>query len=119
MLDKKDKLVMLYIFEMYEKQGTKLISMQQIIDFLCVKKFAVSTSGVDEIMISLSKEGLIDYVKSESKNGVVFCVELKPKGKLFKKDLQKQKKYASWVLIRTVLLTIFSFLIGLLLRTLF
>ena len=119
MLDKKDKLVMGYIFEKCEGGGSKLISMKQLLEFLQRKKFVITTNEIEEIMISLSKEGFIDFVESESKKGEVYCVSLKGKGKLFKKDLQKEKRYASWVILRTALLTIFSFLLGLLLKAIF
>ena len=66
-----------------------------------------------------AKDGMIDYVESESKNGLVYCVSLKSKGTLFKKDQQKQRRHASWLILRTALLAIFSFAIGLLLRAIF
>ena len=119
MLDKKDKLVMSFIFEKCEGGGARLISIQELVDYLGKKKYAVSTNEIEEIMISLSKEGLIDFVESDSKRGEVYCVSLKGKGKLFKKDQQKERRYASWIILRTALLTIFSFLLGLLLRAIF
>lgn len=119
MLDRKEKLVMGYIFDNCESGKTRLFPSQELIDFLVQKKNVISTSELDEIMISLSKEGLIDFVSSDSKNGSVYCVSLKNKGLLFKKDLQKEKRHASWVILRTALLAIFSFVIGLLLRAIF
>lgn len=110
---------MSHLFETCQSGKSQLVSAQEIVDVLNKRKFVVSLSELDEIMISLSKEGLIDCVSSESKNGVVFCVTLKGKGLLFKKDIQKERKLASWVVVRTALLAILSFVIGLLLRAIF
>lgn len=118
MLDRKEKIVMALLFE---KCGAKpcLISSSSIIESLGEKKYVISLSELEQIMNSLAKDGMIDYVESESKNGLVYCVSLKSKGALFKKDQQKQRRHASWVILRTALLAIFSFVIGLLLRAIF
>lgn len=121
-LDRKEKIVMSYIFvncENGEKAKTRLFSSQEIVDVLAKRKYVVSTSELNEIMISLSKEGLIDFVQSESKKGSVFCVSLKEKGLLFKKDTQKERLHASWIILRTALLAVLSFVVGLLLRAIF
>ncbi len=122
MLDRKEKIVMSYIFlkcENDEKNKTRLFSSQEIVDLLAKRKYVVSTSELNEIMISLSKDGLIDFVSSESKKGSVFCISLKEKGLLFKKDSQKEKLHASWIILRTALLAVLSFVVGLLLRAIF
>ena len=118
MLDRKEKIVMGFLFE---KCGAKpcLIPSTSIIKYLSEKKYVISLNELQQIMNSLSKDGMIDYVESESKNGLVYCVSLKNKGALFKKDQQKERRHASWVILRTALLAIFSFAIGLLLRVIF
>lgn len=119
MLDRKEKIVMKHLFETCQGGASRLVSAQEIVDFLNTRKFVVSLSELEQIMISLSKEGFIDFVSSESKNGVMFCVTLKGKGLLFKKDIQKERKLASWIVIRTALLAILSFVVGLLLKAIF
>ena len=119
MLDRKEKMVMTFLFEKCENAKPHLLSSEEIISYLGKKKYIISLSELQEIMNSLLKEGMIDFVESESKKGPVYCVSLKSKGMLFKKDLQKQRRHASWVILRTALLAIFSFFIGLLLRVIF
>ena len=111
------KKLLCHIFLLTAK--TRLFSSQEIVDVLAKRKYVVSTSELNEIMISLSKEGLIDFVQSESKKGSVFCVSLKEKGLLFKKDTQKERLHASWIILRTALLAVLSFVVGLLLRAIF
>lgn len=119
MLDKKEKLIMGYIFDMSEKGKSRLFSAQEFVDFTLSKKHILSLGELDEIIITLAKENMIDYVQSEIKKGTVYCISLKNKGYIFKKDLQKEKRWATWIILRTALLAILSFSIGILLRTLF
>ncbi|MDD4110790.1 MAG: hypothetical protein PHS54_04480 [Clostridia bacterium] len=119
MLDKKEKIVMEYIFNNCEKGKSRLFPAQEFIDFILMKKYILSLSELDEIMITLSKENMIDYVQSESKKGTIYCVSLKNKGFIFKKDLQKEKRYTSWIIVRTALLALLSFIIGILLKAIF
>lgn len=119
MLDKKEKIIMGYIFENSERGKSRLFSAQEIIDFTLTKKHILSLSELEEIMITLSKESMIDYVQTDGKKGIIYCVSLKNRGYVFKKEILKEKRYASWVLIRTALLAIFSFIIGILLKAIF
>lgn len=119
MLDKKEKIIMGYIFDNCEKGKSRLFSAQEFINFILTKKHILSLSELDEIIMVLSKENMIDFVRSESKKGTIYCISLKNKGYLFKKDLQKEKRYASWIIIRTALLAVLSFLIGVILRAIF
>ncbi len=119
MLDKKEKIIMNYIYDNCEKGKSHLFSAQEIIDFISTQKHILSLYELDEIMITLSKENMIDYVQSESKKGTIYCISLKSKGFIFKKELQKEKRYASWMILRTALLALLSFIIGIVLRAIF
>ncbi len=119
MLDKKEKLVMNYIYGECEQNKTHLFSSDEILGILEKKNYSISMNELSEIMLYLSKEGFIDYVQTEGKKGKMFCVSLKNKGLLFKKDVEKEKRYSAWIILRTVLLTLFSFVIGLLLKVIF
>lgn len=119
MLDKKEKIIMWYIYENCEKGKSRLFTAQEIINFTSTKKHILFLSELDEIMITLAKENMIDYVQSESKKGIIYCISLKNKGFIFKKDLMKEKRYASWIIIRTALLAVMSFIIGILLKAIF
>lgn len=118
MLDKKEKFVMLYLCEVCTPKRSYLISASTIAEEMS-KKFLLSIAEIDEIMTSLAKDNYIDVVISDSKKGYFYCVMLKNKGVMFKKDLQKQKKELGLLLLRTLCITILSFVVGLILRTIF
>ena len=68
MLDKKEKFVVLYLLEICPNKRPYLILAEQIAEFVS-KKYLISTSELDEIMITLAKDNYIDFVVSDSKNG--------------------------------------------------
>ena len=118
-LDQKEKLVMKFLFDSCSGKPSKLISAENIVQFALSKKHSLSLYELDDIMTNLQKENYIDFVSSDSKNGLTYCVSLKTKGKFFLKDLKKQKKQNSFLVIRTIALAVLSFLIGVLLKAIF
>ncbi|MBR4407718.1 MAG: hypothetical protein IKT27_05340 [Clostridia bacterium] len=118
MLDKKEKLVMLYLCEVCPNKRSYLISASKIAEYVS-KKFILSIAELDDIMISLAKENYFDVVVSDGRKGYFYCVAMKNKGLTFKKDLAKEKKEVGILLVRTICVTILSFVVGLLLKTIF
>ncbi len=118
MLDKKEKLVMLYLSSVCLDKKTYLILTSDLAEFVS-KKYVISIAELNDIMISLCKDNYLDFVVSNSKKGYYYCVNLKNKGLTFKKD-QKKEKQAFWgMILRTLLLTVLSFVLGLLLKMIF
>ena len=91
MLDKKEKLVMLYLLDICVDKKTYLISSSSIAEYVS-RKYVISIAELDDIMISLSKDNYLDFVGSSSKKGYYYCVNLKNKGLTYKKDLKKKKQ---------------------------
>lgn len=118
MLENKDKMIMLYLYDVCKDSKTRLIPAGKIVEFVS-KKYVLSLYELEMIMLSLKKDNYIDYVASESKKGLTYCVSLKEKGKVYRKDLKKQQKNAIITLARTVGLAVLSFFVGLILKALF
>ena len=118
MLDKKEKLVMSYLCEICPDKKTYLVSTSQIAEFVS-KKYVISLAELGDIMISLCKDNYLDFVVSDSKKGYYYCVNLKNKGLTFKKDIQKEHKAIFGLIARTILLSLLSFVLGLLLKAIF
>lgn len=109
---------MLFLCGVCAPKRSYLISASVIAEELS-KKFLLSIAEIDEIMDSLSKDNYLDVVISNSKKGYFYCVKLKNKGAMFKKDLQKHKKELWLLVLRTLSFTLLSFVVGLLLRAIF
>lgn len=118
MLDKKEKFVILYLLEICPQKRSYLILAENIAEFVS-KKYLITTSELDDIMISLSKDNYLEFVASDSKKGYYYCITLKSKALTLKKDIKKQKKEFALVLLRTFGLAVLSFIIGVLLKTIF
>ena len=118
MLDKKEKMVMGYLCKVCPQKQSCLISAQQIASALC-RKYLISISELDDIMISLSKDNYIDLVVSNGKNGYYYCITLKNKARTLKNDIKKQKKEFWLVILRTLCLGALSFIVTILLKKIF
>ncbi|MBE7082953.1 MAG: hypothetical protein E7378_04730, partial [Clostridiales bacterium] len=116
MLDKKEKFVILYLLEICPQKRPYLIFAEQIAEFVS-KKYLISTSELDDIMLSLAKDNYVDFVVSDSKKGYYYCITLKSKALTLKNDLKKQKKEFAMVLLKTFGLAVFSFIVGIILKT--
>lgn len=118
MLDSKEKLVMNYLSKICLQKKTYLISTTDIAEYVS-KKYIISIQELDDIMISLCKDNYLDFVVSESKKGYYYCISLKNKGLTFLKDQKKERQAIVNMIVRTIFLTLLSFVFGLLLRTIF
>ena len=118
MLDKKEKTVMQFLSEICTSKRSYLISAEQIAEFIS-KKFILSISEIDDILISLNKDGYLDFVISDSKSGYYYCITLKNKGLTYKKDEKKKRTEIILLLLRTLGITILSFILGVILRAIF
>ena len=118
MLDKKEKFVILYLLEICPSKRSYLILAEQIAEFVS-RKYLITISELDEIMISLAKDNYIDFVVSDGKNGYYYCITLKGKALTLKKDMQKQKKEFWYGILKTFGFAVLSFVIGIILRSIF
>ncbi|MDD2476451.1 MAG: hypothetical protein PHI32_11115 [Dysgonamonadaceae bacterium] len=118
MLEKKERMVMLFLCEICSGKRSYLISADQIAEYIS-HKYVLSVAELDEIMLTLSKENYIDLVFSDGKKGYFYCISLKNKGVTFKKDLNKRKIELIMLCMRTLGITVLSFIVGMILRAIF
>ena len=118
MPNRKEKLVMTYLYKVCAGKKTYLVSPHDIAKASC-KKAVLSVAEIDEIMTNLSLENYIDFVVSDSKNGYYYCVTLKKKGMTFITDAKRQKKTLGLLVLRSIFLASVSFIFGLILKAIF
>ena len=109
---------MLYLSEICKTKKEYLILATDIAAFVS-KKYIVSTSELDDIMIALNKDNYLDFVVSDGKKGYYYCVTLTNKGLTYKKDQIKERKALLMTVVRTLVLAVLSFVVGLLLKVIF
>ena len=118
MLDKKEKFVVLYLVEVCPQKRPYLILAEKIAEFVS-RKYIITTSELDDIMVMLQKENYIEFVVSESKCGSYYCITLKGKAITLKKDIKRQKQQLWLEVFRTFIFAVFSFSVGILLKMIF
>jgi len=118
MLDKKEKLVILYLLEICQSRRSYLVLAEQIAEFVS-KKYLITTDELDDIMISLAKDNYLEFVVSDSKKGYYYCVTLKGKAITLKKDMKKHKTETALLIVRTLALAVLSFAVGFILKIIF
>ena len=109
---------MLYLTEVCKTKKTYLILSTDIAEFVS-KKYIISLTELDDIMIVLEKDKYIDFVVSDGKKGYYYCVTLLNKGLTYKKDLKKEKTELLLLVARTLVLAVLSFVVGVLLKAIF
>lgn len=118
MLNKKEKKVMSYLYLKCKGKESSLIAPQEISNYL-MPKYEINNVEVDQIINALVLDNYIEVVHSDSKGKLIYCVSLKQKGASFEREKQHYKKTTYLIIVRTVLLAILSFVVGLILRAIF
>lgn len=118
MLNNKEKLVMTYIFNKCEGRESVLITPEELLNF-ANSKYDLTIADINEIVDALVLESMITMILSDKKGKPIFCISLEKKGESFLRDLANNKKKITMLIIRTVLLAVLSFVVGLILKAIF
>lgn len=118
MLSKIDREVMRYIYLKSYKKGTSLISPQELISSL-KNNLVISPEQLNNAITNLQLDNYIDFVVSNTKGKQVYCFTLKQKGEAFLREQENIKKTNIKLVVRTILLAILSFIVGIILKSIF
>lgn len=118
MLSKKEKMIMQYILEESGKKDTCLL-LPIDIEHALEPKYSINQTEVQALLDGLVQENYINLVNSDKNGELIYCISVLPKGKSFHREQKNIKK--SWInaIIRTILLAILSFVVGLILKAIF
>ena len=118
MLSRKEKLIMNYILNSSSGKTTCLLSPLDIQHCL-EPKYIVNSIETQALLDGLSQENYINVVNSDKNGELIYCITVLPKGKAFHREEKNKKKSWSNAIIRTILLAIISFVVGIILKALF
>ena len=118
MLSKKEKLIMQYILKMSVNKDTCLLSPIDI-EHAVEPKYTINQIEAQALLEGLVQENYITLVNSDKNGELIYCISILPKGKSFYREQKNIKK--SWVgaVVKTVLLAILSFFVGVILKLIF
>lgn len=118
MLNKKEKQVMSFLYAKCKGKESVLIYPQEIANYL-MPKYEINNIEVDQIINALVLDNYIEVVHSDNKGKLIYVISLKQKGSSFERENKHRKKTMYMLLARTVTLAIISFIVGLILRSIF
>ena len=118
MLNRKEKMVMHFIFDKCKNKSSVLISPEEISNHL-YSKFEVGKVEIDEIINNLVLDNYITVILSDKKGQLIYCISLDKNGESFLRDQENKKKTTINLIIRTVALAVLSFAVGLILKAIF
>lgn len=82
-------------------------------------KYTVNNLEIQALLEGLAQENYINLVNSDKNGELIYCITILDKGKAFNREQKNIKKSWSANIIRTVLLAILSFVVGLILKAIF
>ncbi len=118
MLSKKEKFIMYYIFDKCTNKDSVLISPEELQNY-ALSKYEFTLPEIGEIIDNLVLENYITMILSDKKGKPIYCISLDKKGESFVREEQNKKKNTFNIIMRTVLLAVLSFVVGLVLKAIF
>ena len=118
MLSRKEKIVMSYILNSSNGKTTCLLSPLDVIHAL-EPKYSANEIEIQALLDGLSQENYISLVNSDKNGELIYCISILPKGKSFHREEHNVKKSWGNAIIRTILLAILSFVVGVILKAIF
>lgn len=119
MLNRREKIVMQYLFDTCNANSGKCLVSAQDISTSIYSKIDLNEFEIDEIIKNLILDGYVDVIYSDKKGKKIYCVTLTEQGQGFARQKRNSKINASVLIARTVLLAILSFVVGLILKAIF
>lgn len=118
MLSRKEKALLNYILQVTNDKDSCLLSPDEIIHGL-EPKHSCNQIEIEAFLDGLSQENYISVVNSDKKGELIYCITILSKGKSFVREEKNAKKGVVNAIVRTVLLAILSFIVGLILKAIF
>ena len=118
MLSRKEKMIMQYILNASSGKTTCLLSPLDVQHCL-EPKYSVNNIEIQALLDGLSQENYISLVNSDKNGELIYCITILPKGKSFHREERNNKKTWTQAIVKTVLLAILSFAVGVILKAIF
>ena len=89
------------------------------IEHALAPKFTINQIEAQALLDGLVQENYISLVNSDKNGELIYCISILPKGKSFHREQKNIKKSWTGAIIRTILLAILSFIVGIILKAIF
>ena len=110
---------MSYLYKTCVANGGKcLVSSADIINNV-YSRVDITEDVVEDILKNLVYDNYIEVINSDKKGEKVYCISLTEHGNGFARENSNTKRNTRMLIIRTVLLAVLSFAVGMILKVLF
>ena len=114
----QEKILMQYILDNCVEKDTCLLSPIDIIHSF-EPKYSIKQIELQSYIDGLVQENYISVVNTDKNGELIYCITILPKGKSFVREQKNIKKNWTASLIKTVILAVVSFVIGIILKAIF
>jgi len=118
MLSKNEKFLMQYLLDKCGEKDTCLLSPIDLMHAFEPKK-TIKQIELQAILDGLVQENYISVVNSDKNGELIYCITILAKGKSFTREQKNVKKGWSVAIIRTIILAVISFVVGIILKAIF
>jgi len=118
MLSRKEKVLLNFILNNCKEKNSCLLSPDELIHAM-EPKYSCNQIEIDAFLDGLSQENYISVVNSDKKGNLIYCITILNKGKSFIREEKNAKKGVANAVVRTILLAILSFIVGIILKAIF
>lgn len=118
-MTKKEKILMDYIFDKANGKESVLIAVEDVVRFVGENFSGVDRDEVDQLMQNLVLDRYITLIMSDKKGKPIYCISLDKKGESWVRDNENKKRTTIMLVVRTVLLAVLSFVVGVVLKAIF
>ena len=117
MLTAKERKVMALIYDKCFGKGGVLISPAEFLEQIPDSK--LTSTSLAKVIKDLAYDGYIDVIETDRKGEFIYCINLLEKGSAFPREIANQRRNLTFRVATTVVLAVLSFVIGLILKSIF
>ncbi len=111
-------MIMQYILKESGNRDTCLLQPIDI-EYACAPRYNINQIEAQALLDGLVQENYINLVNSDKNGELIYCISILPKGKSFYREEHNIKKSWGNAVVRTILLAILSFIVGVILKAIF
>lgn len=117
MLTKSEAAVMNEVYSRCKGKSSVLVCPTDLLNGIKGKR--INSSRLEKMLIALSQDGYLDMIYSDRHGETVYCLSLTEKGNAYGRERKVFKRNLVFRLALSVTFAVISFLIGLILKTVF
>ncbi len=118
MLSKQEHKIMSAVYSLCDGTESCMVTATEVLSLLPAKQ-RITVQRLDDVLHSLHYDGYFDLITGERKSDKMYLIRLKERGFAYKRDYNGRKREIAFRILLAGVGALFTFLFGLLLKTIF